>query len=288
LHRPVQPNLVCDPLLAWDENGDEDDALADIHCHCLPGVDDGPACMEDAIGICKALVADGVNHVAATPHMLGRYDHPEQLRHIQKAHQALLEELQRRGIVLRVDLAAEIRIDERIPMLLQTQTLPKLGVAQKHVLLELPDTIVVDLLPLLGRLGATGISVIIAHPERNLAIAARPQVVLPWLQAGASLQITAGSLLGDFGTSAQAVAWYFVNRGQARFVASDAHNLKARRPRLQAAFGLIHERLGLAVADALCSDNPRRLLVGALVARTWRNAPPEKSRSGSVMGVRQL
>ena len=86
--------------------------------------------------------------------------------------------------------------------------------------------------------------------------------VRQWLQHGAHLQLTAGSLAGDFGASAQRAAWYWLETGQATIVASDSHGTGERPPRLTQAIQLISRRLGTETARRVCGENPVRVVQG--------------------------
>jgi protein-tyrosine phosphatase len=267
--RLLFPNLES---VTTDPGVGHDSDFIDVHCHCLPAVDDGPPSLPAALDLCRALVADGVRLAVATPHMLGRYDLPNHLRNVRAAHASLCDDIARSGLPLTIALAAEVRIDERIPTLLRRGQIPLIGHAKQHLLLELPDAVWVDPLPMIERLAADGIQVIIAHPERNRGVIDRPSRVRPWLEAGATLQLTAGSLCGDAGPLASATAWALLREGVVRYVASDAHDARRRPPRLQTVFAALRQGLGDAHARRLCSDNPRLLATGVQPPRGWRPA----------------
>jgi protein-tyrosine phosphatase len=126
----------------------------------------------------------------------------------------------------------------------------------------LPHEIYIDIEPLLIDLSAMGIQAIISHPERHPVLARHPERLLKWLDRSAHLQVTCGSLLGDFGPGPQTAAWYFLSMGWTSFVATDSHNLSGRRPRMKAAFEHISKRLGRAMARLVCIENPLRVLQG--------------------------
>jgi protein-tyrosine phosphatase len=242
----------------------------DIHCHCLPGVDDGPATLDDAVALCRALVADGITTAIATPHQLGRYDRRNSGPEVRAAVEKLREALARLGVPLAVLPGADVRVDERLPALLDAGHVLTLGDTGKYVLLELPHETYIDPLPLIRLLVARGIRPLVSHPERHEHVSKRPQLVVPWLKHGALLQVTSGSLVGDFGSSAERCAWELMNSAAVAFVASDAHGAVKRPPRMSAAIDLIGRRLGKAVAARVCVENPARVL-GTVVRRGWGN-----------------
>ncbi len=242
----------------------------DIHCHCLPGLDDGPATMTDALELCRALVADGIDTVIATPHQLGRYDGCNSPRAVREVVSALNSALLAEGVPLAVTAGADVRVDERIPGMLSEDLVLTLADGGLYLLLELPHETFIDPAPLLAALAARGVRTVISHPERHETLARRPDLVFPWLAEGALLQLTAGSLLGDFGPAAEAAAWHWLSRRAASLVATDAHNMQGRRPRMSGAIEVITQRLGYAAARRVCFENPIGVLTAQDVAPAAR------------------
>lgn len=234
----------------------------DIHCHCLPGLDDGPATMSKAIALCRALVNDGITTVIATPHQLGRFSGCNEAMQIREAVSALNEELKNNDIALSIMAGADVRVDERICQLLEADNVLTLADGGKYILLELPHEILIDIEPLLVDLASMNITAIISHPERHSGLAKKPYMLSKWLECSAHLQVTAGSLLGYFGQAVQKFGWLLLNSGQVSLVATDSHNLDGRRPCISAAFEHISDRLGETVARLVCIENPLRVLKG--------------------------
>jgi len=250
----------------------------DVHCHCLPGLDDGPATTSEAIALCKALVADGIATVIATPHQLGRfdscYDGPEIRQVVADLNQVLKEQ----GIPLTVVPGAEVRVDERIPQLLQSDHILTLADTGRYILLELPRETFVDPGPLLAELSSVGTRAVISHPERNAFLARDPDLVLKWAEQNPCLQITAASLVGDFGLSTQRSAWHFLNMSLPTLVATDAHSTGSKPPRMAKAFDLIAAHRGKKTAYRAFIDNPSRILRGQQVLSAAGPAAEEARR----------
>ena len=238
------------------------ESYVDIHCHCLAGLDDGPSTGAEALALCSELVADGIKNVIATPHQLGRFNDCNDAGDIRAAVTNLNEELIARDIRLRVMPGADIRIDERICRLLEADRILTLADGGKFILLELPGEILIDIEPLLSELSDMGIQAVISHPERHRVLAKQPKILVNWLGYSSHLQITAGSLLGEFGHEAEKAAWYLLNAGWVCLVATDSHDVAVRRPRMRAAFRRISMKLGEATARLVCIDNPTRILEG--------------------------
>lgn len=232
----------------------------DIHCHCLPGIDDGPAGLCDALALCRSLVDDGITVVMATPHQLGQYDRTNESRQVRAAVSSLNDELANRQIPLSVLPGGDVRLDERICRLLREDKILTLADGGRYILLELPSEVLIDIEPLLDELAQMGIAAIISHPERHRILPFKTALIPKWLSRHSYLQITAGSLLGDFGHIAQKAAWEFLSAGWVSLVATDSHNLSRRKPRMSAAFNSISAALGQAVAQQVCIENPLRIL----------------------------
>ena len=234
----------------------------DIHCHCLAGVDDGPDTIEQSLALCSALADDGIAVVVATPHQLGRFSDCNEAAQIRESVSTLNDQLRRTGVPLTVMAGGDVRVDERVCQLLKADKILTLADGGRYILLELPHEIFIDIEPLIVDLAAMGVQAVVSHPERHPAIAANPNVLVKWLARGACLQITSASLLGDFGSTVQKAAWRFLGAGWVAFVATDAHDLRGRRPRTRAAFREISAELGETVARRVCIENPLRVLEG--------------------------
>jgi protein-tyrosine phosphatase len=234
----------------------------DIHCHCLPGLDDGPASIDEAISLCEALVHDGITSVIATPHQLGRYDRRNSAEQIRQAINQLTEELRRNGIPLEIFAGGDVRVDERLPRLLELGEVGTVADAGAHLLLELPHEIFVNPLPVIDLLRKRGVQAIMTHPERHHYLPSAGRWAYDWIEHGAVLQITAGSLLREFGNRAYESAWRLVSSGMASLVASDAHDVRRRAPRMSDAINVLTGQLGSETARLLTIDNPLRVLNG--------------------------
>lgn len=254
-HAPAPARPRCPDACAAAER-------VDVHCHCLPGLDDGPPTLAEALELCRALVADGVTTAIATPHQLGRFDGSVTASAIRQAVVDLGLALDAQGIPLRVVPGADVRVDERIPALLEADAVLTLADTGKYLLLELPHETFLNIAPLVAQLTARGVAAVLSHPERNPALVREPSAVVPWLERGALLQVTAASLLGGFGPQAERAAWHWLSVGAASLVASDAHGAAVRRPCMSEATEAIAQRLGRPTAQRVCIANPRRVLAG--------------------------
>jgi len=235
--------------------------MYDLHNHLIPGVDDGAPDLETALALARLAVADGITHMVCTPHIhAGRYDNTAET--IAPAFQRLRGALADQRLPLTISHAAEVRITPELLNPAYTDALPALGSwhGQPVLLLELPHgQVPVGTDKLTQLLLRQGIVPIIAHPERNKGFIARPQRLATLIEQGCLLQLTAGSLTGRFGPSAQALAETLITDGVATIIATDAHNLKSRTPRLREGVDAAAALIGDTAAIALAVDTPQRL-----------------------------
>ncbi|HEV8631830.1 MAG TPA: CpsB/CapC family capsule biosynthesis tyrosine phosphatase [Thermoanaerobaculia bacterium] len=248
--------------------------MIDLHCHVLPGIDDGAATLADAVAMCRLAAADGCHTMVATPHQR----HPSFPRVTRGGLEAARAELLAAlgGEPPAVLLGAEVRVDSELLAELEASGSEVLSLAgSRYLLLELPRAEVgVPPEELVHELLLGGWRPVLAHPE-----------VLPWLEverlaalveAGAMLQVTAAAVTGDFGRYPNQRVWELLDEGLVHFVASDSHSPTWRAPGLAAARAAVERRLGDVVARQLVSDNP-----GCVLADVPLPAPAAASQGGS-------
>lgn len=236
--------------------------MIDLHCHLLPGIDDGPATLAESVALARMAVADGITTSVVTPHIHpGRYDNHR--KKIEIYLRAFRMALVQQAVALDVRMAAEVRVCMESLDLLLTDQVPFLGEHRgwRVLLLEMPHSHVpVGVMQLVDKLLRMNIRPLIAHPERNRAIMDQPRRIDPFLAAGCWLQLTAGSITGEFGKAAMTVAHQLLDDDAVRVVASDAHNATSRPPRLSQARAFIAQHWDAGLADDLILHNPRQIL----------------------------
>ncbi|AVK63335.1 tyrosine protein phosphatase [Lactobacillus sp. CBA3606] len=248
--------------------------LVDIHCHILPGIDDGSPSLADSIGLAQAAVADGIKYILATPHHLDRHyvNHAPAVR---QAVQTFQSELDRRGIDLEIFPGQEVHLNGQL--MTHLDDLLGIDVDRQYLLLELPHEMVPSYLEeLIFQLSCDGITPVIAHPERNAQLIAEPQKLYELVKQGVLAQVTATSLVGTFGKQVQRTAKEFVECGLVQVVASDAHVLANRQFAMTAAYQVL-EKLGTDYATQFAM-NARNLLNGDLVDVQTIEMPRKKRR----------
>ncbi len=236
-------------------------SFADIHCHLLPGIDDGAADLETSIAMAQMAVADGIHTIVVTPHQLGNFSH-NQGDDIRQQTVLLQRVLAERRIPLEILPGGDVRIEDGMIEKIVSGEVLSLGDHHRHVLLELPHELYFPLDSILNSLEREGMTGILSHPERNQGILRDPGLLEPLVERGCLMQITAGSLMGTFGSRSQELAEWMLEHGLAHFVATDAHGNKARRPLLSRAYDRIAELVGEAVAGDVCTINPELVACG--------------------------
>lgn len=235
--------------------------MVDLHCHLLPGLDDGPRTVEEAVALARAAVAAGVNVAVVTPHVYpGRYDNRRPA--IEAAALAFRGVLLREGIPLTVRTGGEVRIGAEVMQMVIDDDIPFLGVCAGYrtMLLEFPDSqLTPGALRLMEWLLERRIRPVIAHPERNKEVMREPDRLRPYLALGCVLQITGASVLGQFGKPVRRCAQTLLEQGWVAAVASDAHNLQFRPPSLDLARAALQAMGGEHWARHLTETGPAAL-----------------------------
>jgi protein-tyrosine phosphatase len=243
--------------------------MVDIHCHILPGLDDGAETIEQSLEMAEAAIEDGITHVVGTPHANGEYRFDPTV--IRQRRDELRERL---GDRLRLGTGCDFHLSfENIQDLRNDPA--KYTINQKNYLLvEFADfSIPPGVDETLHQIQLLGVSPIITHPERNRLIRAKPEQLRGWLRRGCYVQITAQSLLGGFGENAQKQAEEWLEEDMVHFFASDAHNTSKRPLRLRAAYQAVAEKRGEGIAQALFLDNPLAAFEGRPLP--YEPEPPE-------------
>jgi protein-tyrosine phosphatase len=233
--------------------------VIDLHCHILPGIDDGAADVTVSIAMAKAFVADGVTDVACTPHILpGVYQNTgPQIRRAVEQLQLILEE---NGIPLRLVPGADNHVIPDFVAGLRAGHLLSLA-DSRYVLVEPPHHVPPPRLEeLFFNVMAAGFIPILTHPERLSWIKSHYPTVERLAGTGVWMQITTGSLLGAFGSNARYWAERMLGEGRVHILATDAHDTSRRPPNMSVARELASSRVGAREAEDLVATRPRGVL----------------------------
>ena len=227
--------------------------MFDLHCHILPGVDDGAASLDESLAMARFCVADGITHVAATPHCH---------RHCRLLRADLLPRVERlnadvaaAGVPLVILPGSEVQVTDSAAYRREFEAglYCHLGDRPAFTLLEFnwkPEQYPADASELIGWLRGRGTIPIVAHPERHGFFADDPGRLRALVGAGAWLQITVDSLLGNHGPAPRAAGEALLRAYPDAVLATDAHNLR-RCSGLSAGYTWVREQLGPRRAGAL-------------------------------------
>jgi protein-tyrosine phosphatase len=233
--------------------------VIDLHCHILPGIDDGADSLETSLAMARAAVDNGITVTACTPHIYpGLYENTAQ--GIAKARARLQTELDARGIALQLSFGADTHLVPEVFEGLKSKRIPTLA-GSRYVLLEPPHHVAPPRFEdSVFQLRAGGYVPVITHPERLTWIEERYDVFRRLALGGVWMQVTAGSLTGEFGRRPRYWGERMLDEGLVHILASDAHGPTKRGPRLAEGFAAAAARLGTAEALHLVETRPRGIL----------------------------
>lgn len=236
--------------------------MIDIHCHLLPGIDDGPKTWDDSLALCHAMSANGIRTAVATPHLIdGIYNNVRSK--IEPMVRDLNVRVKNEGITLEILAGAEIDLSSR-HIASSSPDLPRLG-GGNAVLLEMPMAVLPHAMDsILFGVRAQGLVPVLAHPERNELLQDDIDLAQGWIDAGALLQIDGDSLLGVWGSGAKYCAERLLSERLCHAMASDAHSVDRRPPRLRESLAAARVIVGPGV-DVMVGAVARAILRGTTV-----------------------
>lgn len=218
--------------------------MIDLHCHILPGVDDGAQTLEDSLAMAEKAISQGITHILCTPHHNnGKYTNPKQSV-IPRVAQ-LQEELDKRQLPLTVLEGQEVHITGDLLEDMSRDEILFTDLEDTYILIEFPTIDIPAFTEqLFFELRKRGKIPVIVHPERNAKFREDPNRLIPFLDMGVLAQLTAPSYVGTFGKSIQKTAKEMVKHNLVQMVASDAHGVTKRNFYLKEAFEAIEKDFG--------------------------------------------
>lgn len=233
--------------------------MIDLHCHLLPGIDDGAPDEATSLEMARIAVADGIRTAACTPHIYpGLYENDAAgiKARVGSLQRRLLEE----GIKLNLTIGADAHLTPELLGRLKARTAPTLA-GGRYFLLEPPHTVapprfaeaVFDFI-------AAGFVPVVTHPERLTWIKQHYTVFAALVRSGAWMQVTAGSLNGRFGDGAQYFAQRMLDDGLVHILATDAHSTHSRAPLLAEGCSAAEKWVGAEEAQRLVHERPQAIL----------------------------
>ena len=234
--------------------------MIDLHCHILPAVDDGPPTMKASLALARAHVAAGVRQVLATPHVT--WDIPTTSEQVASGVATVNAKLRDEEIPLEVLTGGELALT-KVPELDDGELRALALGGGPWLLVESPLTpSAAGFDTVLHHLQARGHRLVLAHPERCPAFQREPERLASLVHAGMLTSITAGALIGRFGSTVKRYAHELVRDGLVHNVASDAHDVHRRPPGLRAEL----EEAGYGEhAGWWCEEVPGAILAGTQI-----------------------
>jgi protein-tyrosine phosphatase len=248
--------------------------MFDLHCHLLPGIDDGSPDLATSLEMARIAHADGIRTVACTPHIYpGMYDNDAP--GIRSAIAALQAELDAAGIGLRLVEGADVHLDTDLAGAIRGGRVPTLA-GSRYLLLEPPHHVAPPgFEQQVFALMAAGITPVITHPERLSWVEDHYDLFLRLVDRGVWMQITAGALTGRHGRRPKYWGDRFVGEGKAHVLATDAHDTRRRPPLLAEAREAAAALVGAEEADHLVVTRP----AGIVRNDAPRDLPPLPARA---------
>ncbi|MBN1270794.1 MAG: hypothetical protein JXB26_00855 [Candidatus Aminicenantes bacterium] len=235
--------------------------MVDIHCHILPGLDDGAQDMSESIKMAHIAKEDGIQAIIATPHIFrGTYNYDD-LSIIEQKSIELAAVLDRYRIDIRLFTGAEVHLSHNLIDEIRRHREHLTLANSSYMFVEFPsDHVFQGVKHLIFDLMSEGITPVIAHPERNTVFIHHPELLFELVTMGALAQANAGSFTGLYGSESEAAVLSFLELNLIHFIATDGHNTRSMSPRLSEACRKAADLVGEEQATALVSDNPRHII----------------------------
>jgi protein-tyrosine phosphatase len=233
--------------------------IIDMHCHVLPGVDDGSECLEQSLNMLRISAGEGVGTVVATPHLVCDGSEKLYAARIRKAFMELKSIASERGISVRLALGFELLLSASLP---HVDNIGEYTIEGTNRLLVEPQSSepVKMLDELLYGLGHTKLELILAHPERNAWLAGNTSYLRQLAAKGVLMQINAGSVTGQWGRGVTRAVRKMARQGLVHLIGSDAHSDGARKPQVNDAVSTLYGWLGEKAAADIACDRADSLL----------------------------
>lgn len=241
--------------------------IVDLHCHLVPGIDDGSPDLEHSLELARTAVAEGITHILATPHHLDG-DYVNHRRDVVRHVSDFQQELDNYGIPLVIFPGQEVHINGDLTA--KYDDLLGIDEDKKYMLIEFPHgSVPAYAKRLFFELRKLGTTPVIVHPERNHEIQGNLNLLYDFIADGALAQLTGTSYIGGFGGKVQSISEQFVEHNLVQIFASDAHALEGRGFALQEAFLKLRSQFGQSKVDEF-EDNAENLLNGLpVIARDF-------------------
>lgn len=235
------------------------EGMYDIHCHAVPGVDDGAPTIKEALGILKAEYSDGVRGIILTPHFrLGMFETSREK--VRESFDTLKKLSGEQNPDLKLYLGCEFHVCSEITEYFKRDE-DYCMAGTNHVLIEFSGRDSLNkIVDYVYRVRSQGYIPIIAHVERYQAVRENRDIVQRLTRMGAKLQVNADSITGRDGWSVKRFCRRLIEDGLLEFVGSDAHDTRERAPRIGECIKQVEKKYGRSLAEQLFIKNPASIL----------------------------
>lgn len=243
--------------------------MTDLHSHILYGVDDGAETIEMTLEMLSMASKTGTRHLVFTPHcnIPGGYENYIN-DVIVGRFEKVKREIRRNNIDINVYLGMEVFGTLDICPLIDMGAIITLN-KSRYMLIEFDfgeDPAVIS--EILARVHSMGITPVMAHPERYIAVQQYPLMVFDWVTSGCLMQLNRGSVTSKFGQLVKDTAIFLLNHNLIHVCASDAHKPYARTPVLNDAYDYIEKRYGSDRAQRLFKINPKNIILNKEIVKS--------------------
>ena len=236
--------------------------MIDLHCHILPGIDDGAKNLDDVREMLASAKADGISKIVATPHNMEDGIGIVSPFVINSLVKRVNDISQSEGYGIEVFPGSEAYISTDLPRLVKNKRILTINGTQ-YLLVEFPVLKMPEFaVDIIYQLRLMGITPIIAHPERYAAVVDNPDVLLEFIRIGALCQVNSGSITGIFGKMVKKTAEMLLQRKMVHIVSTDAHPGSSRMPRMKEAYEFVADKLGRDYSNEVFIENPAKIIKG--------------------------
>ena len=235
--------------------------MIDLHCHILPGLDDGAENLSESVAMARVAKAEGIQVVVATPHLFRGDIGLADLAAVGRKKLELEAALRQAGIALTILNGVEVRFSHNLIAEIKKNKRSLVIHNSSYMFIEFPfDYVYSGVKEVFFELMSEGIVPIIAHPERNSVFINHPGQLYDLVEMGCLSQANSGSFTGLYGQSVRETVERLVSWGLVHALGTDAHNSSSRAPRFKDALRIVESLIGPESARALVEDNPRAIL----------------------------
>lgn len=245
--------------------------MYDLHCHILPGLDDGAQTPDDTLRMAEIAVELGTKEIVCTPHCSSNDPRlPLRLETIVRRTEEMNRMLSYEGIPLKLHPGMELLCRGGLwDVFAQGEFLTLAGTG--YLLMEFPFHTRLDEIEAAAEEAVqAGLKPVLAHPERYRSVQQSPERVRDWVKSGWTIQMNRGSITGGFGGEARRCALWLLSYALPHLIASDAHSPETRTPDLRTGYNWVAKNCAESFAQLLFTDNPRRILHDEPVVRYTR------------------